>query len=171
MWFKKLLPRLSPIDEATRALLKRMTPLLASMSTDGATALARRYLADSEKFVVKPAGSRCPAVAAALGPGNRSFVESYAEIEMQYGAFKYRQSEVVPSSLLDGGIRLAGTTEHADVIARPPGDEVFVLDGTELPSRMLDDRHRSIWHFILWQTLTVYPELVDELEEARRERP
>lgn len=163
MWFQGVFKRFIRGDQAVRDSLRRINGFLAELSMESARALARVVLNNPDLFrtIIDPVGE-VPA-GDLLAPQARMFVSEYRETKMRFGDFLYSRSEVGPSSLLKGAVKLAIGTAGAEVVVLAGQEDVYIIDGTEPRDHLLDDRYSSIWHYILWQTMTVHPEMLDQL--------
>lgn len=169
MWFKNLIAKVAAGDRSTGESLQAINSLLAGLSLAEAKKLAQEQLSDPRLFKAATDQIQSHAVSVSLPASAEEFVSAYAEIDMCFGDFVYERRTVGPSSLLNAAVRLATCSAEAEVVIRPGQDEVFVIDGAEPAARLLDDRHASIWHYVLWATFISHPEVFDQVQSRMRQ--
>ncbi len=167
MFFKTLLRTFFSDRDDVRTLLRRLESYFSLRSESEIELLATALLADTTRFATTRGNGAMPTGAADLADGVRRFLAQFDSIEMVGGTLHYSLAEVASSRVLEGGVTLGTATDGAEIVALPHREEVFVVDGTEEAERVLEDRHKTIWHFVIWQAVTSNPPLLDELELRR----
>lgn len=141
--------------------LAALNQYLAALSDEDVRDRVIKLLADSTKFsVVLTTGPGTVNPSFRPGPMTRDFLARYQAITMRYSDLELMPSRMAPSDLRADLYTLGTTTAHAEVLVAPLADTVFIVDGTEPSERALEDRHRTIYHYLLWISCIVHPEVM-----------
>jgi hypothetical protein len=109
---------------------------------------ALTLLLDGEKYRVvekpSPADTQYP-----LGPVLRQFFSRFEKVTEIKGETSLDRSEIRPSSLHEGFIKIGTDIEHAEIVARSKEDVVYVIDGTESEGPQVEEGFPTIYHYLV----------------------
>jgi len=145
--FVRLLIRWKKSGELYRRIEEELATVRA-LSLREAEEKALTLLLDGEKFriVEKPAPTDA---LHSLGPVLRGFFLRFERVTEIKGETSLDRREVGPSTLREGFLRIGTDIEHAEIVARPKEDVIYVIDGTEPEGPQVEEGFPTIYHYLV----------------------
>jgi hypothetical protein len=84
-----------------------------------------------------------------LGPVLRQFFTRFEKVTEIKGETSLSRSEIAPSTLRDGFIKIGTDMEHAEIVARSKEDVIYVIDGTEPEGPQVEEGFPTIYHYLV----------------------
>ena len=138
---------------------QRYRKRIESLSIHEAEAEVEVLLKDESKFnIERPAPGWVPETTVELSVGVRRFFAKYLMVELKYGDLHLDWAMLQDSPVVPGMIALGTDAVDSRILAFPGREEVFLVDGTEPPTKRLEDRYPSLFHLVLLDTCAAHPE-------------
>jgi hypothetical protein len=84
-----------------------------------------------------------------LGPVLRQFFSRFEKVTEIKGETSLDRSEIGPSTLREGFIKIGTDIEHAEIVARSKEDAIYVIDGTEPEAPQAEEGFPTIYHYLV----------------------
>jgi hypothetical protein len=84
-----------------------------------------------------------------LGPVLREFFSRFEKVTEIKGETSLDRSEIRPSTLREGFIKIGTDIEHAEIVARSKEDVIYVIDGTEPDGPQAEEGFPTIYHYLV----------------------
>jgi hypothetical protein len=84
-----------------------------------------------------------------LGPVLRQFFSRFEKVTEIKGETSLDRSEIRPSTLREGFIKIGTDIEHAEIVARSKEDTIYVIDGTEPEGPQAEEGFPTIYHYLV----------------------
>ena len=145
--FLRLIVRWKKSGKLYRRIEEELAAVRA-LSLREAEVKALTLLLDGDKYriVEKPAPTDA---LYSLGPALRQFFSRFERVTEIRGETSLDRSEIGPSALRDGFIKVGTDMEHTEIVARPKEDLIYVIDGTEPEGSQLDEGFPTIYHYLV----------------------
>lgn len=145
--FVRLLVRWKKSGEMYRRIEEELATVRAlplRVAEEGALTL----LLDGEKYriIEEPAPTDS---LNSLGPVLRQFFLRFKKVTEIKGETSLDRSEIAPSTLCEGFIRIGTDMEHAEIVARPNDDVIYAIDGTEPQGHQVEEGFPTIYHYLV----------------------
>jgi hypothetical protein len=122
-------------------------PQAQPISIEQARAMVDELIARGETLFVEQA-DKAVELPESLGSTTRECFSRYGVLRTRRGGFQLAASEVHPSKSVRGYLSI-GHSEDWDVVQKPGGDEVFVIEGFETREDEMEVRFPSVYHLAL----------------------
>lgn len=118
-----------------------------NMSLEEARAKVEDFIAKGEKLFVSPK-DETSLLPEQLGPITREFFSRYGTLRSRNGGFELSADGIKSSECVHGFLTI-GHSEDWDVVRRPGGDGVFVVEGSEASETDMQACFHSVYHLTL----------------------
>jgi hypothetical protein len=145
--FVRLLVRCRQSDKIYRRIEEELAAVRA-LSLQEAEQKALTLLLGGEKYriVEKPALAYA---LQSLGPLLQQFFSRFEKVTEIKGETSLDRSEIGPSTVREGFIRIGTDMEHAEIVARPNEDVIYAIDGTEPHGPRAEEGFPTIYHYLI----------------------